>query len=287
MNFKKALLINDTSSEHHIGSKIVIQQIKKLCEQRDIKIVAFYKRSTVLNESQKMKEVFKNIDLVIVNGEGSLHNSPQWFSVLLQTLPENKPCFLINSLWEKMYVNDIGLLNKFKIISLRESFSYQEMKKNNTKHKNIRIVPDLIFNTNSDAVSIGYGDSVLQGLRTELSKKHNYFPLHTEATEPDINAYVNWLKSLKSFYVTGRFHGVCLSIIAEVPFLTFPSNSHKIEGILSDIECQELLIHTHEEICEERIWHDVKNYSEHFKRYKSHAKEKIKMLFDDIAKEVM
>jgi polysaccharide pyruvyl transferase WcaK-like protein len=35
--------------------------------------------------------------------------------------------------------------------------------------------------------------------------------------------------------VTGRFHGVCLALLTSTPFLAVPSNSFKIEGMLSDI----------------------------------------------------
>lgn len=37
------------------------------------------------------------------------------------------------------------------------------------------------------------------------------------------------------FVVTGRFHGVCLALLTNTPFLAVPSNSYKIEGMLSDI----------------------------------------------------
>lgn len=285
MTTKKAILINDTSSESHIGSIMVIQNLVKLCEERNIKINSFYKRYTVLKNSNQLKEDIKNNDLIIVNGEGSLHNSPQWFNVLLNILPNNKPCFLINTLWEKMFINDTQLLKKFKIISFRESFSYNDFKTLCSKHKNVRVVPDLIFNLKDNIQKIGYGDSVLQGLRIEHSKKDNYFPLQINTSQPDVYAYINWLKSL-DYYVTGRFHGACLAILANTPFLVFPSNSHKIESLLKDIKCSELIIRTHKEICKERIWTDVKNYKKLFQTYRKNAKIKIKQLFDDIAKEI-
>ena len=35
--------------------------------------------------------------------------------------------------------------------------------------------------------------------------------------------------------ITGRYHGLCISIMAETPFLILSSNSHKVEAILEDI----------------------------------------------------
>lgn len=37
-----------------------------------------------------------------------------------------------------------------------------------------------------------------------------------------------------SLVVTGRFHGICLAILAKRPFVAFASNTHKIEGLLKD-----------------------------------------------------
>lgn len=34
--------------------------------------------------------------------------------------------------------------------------------------------------------------------------------------------------------ITGRFHGVCLAILLERPFIAVTSNTHKIEGMLVD-----------------------------------------------------
>jgi Polysaccharide pyruvyl transferase len=34
--------------------------------------------------------------------------------------------------------------------------------------------------------------------------------------------------------VTGRFHMICLALLAKTPFIALPSNTHKIEGLLDD-----------------------------------------------------
>jgi polysaccharide pyruvyl transferase WcaK-like protein len=42
--------------------------------------------------------------------------------------------------------------------------------------------------------------------------------------------------SAKSLIVTGRFHMVCMSLLARTPFLALSGNTHKIEGILTDVQ---------------------------------------------------
>ena len=39
-----------------------------------------------------------------------------------------------------------------------------------------------------------------------------------------------------SVVVTGRFHGACLSVVAQRPFVAVSSNTHKIEGLCRDAE---------------------------------------------------
>jgi hypothetical protein len=42
--------------------------------------------------------------------------------------------------------------------------------------------------------------------------------------------------SNKSLIVTGRFHMVCMAMLARTPFIALPGNTHKIEGMLADAE---------------------------------------------------
>jgi hypothetical protein len=50
---------------------------------------------------------------------------------------------------------------------------------------------------------------------------------------PSEEAYLAMLQS-KSLSVTGRFHGVCLNLVAQTPFICLSSNSWKIEAMFAD-----------------------------------------------------
>jgi len=280
---KKAIIINDTTWEKHIGCGSVIESIRQNCKKRNIKVVKSYQRGDVTSKPQEVKEMMNKVDIIFVNGEGSLHHSPQWFSALLEILPHHKSCFLINTIWDKMFFSDVNLLNKFQLISVRESRSYDELLKTYSKPEKISIVPDLIFgldtvNKNTAKNECGFGDSVLYSLREYLSSFDNYFPLNYKEQKVNAQEYINWLRTL-DIYITGRFHGVCLSIMAETKFFTFPSNSHKIEGILKDLDCEELLIRS---LNDTKKINKEKNYIEIFRNYKTNAKEKINIFFDKI-----
>jgi len=52
---------------------------------------------------------------------------------------------------------------------------------------------------------------------------------------PDnVNEYLEVL-SKASGHITGRYHGVCLSILTETPFLCLKSKTSKVEQLISDI----------------------------------------------------
>lgn len=283
---KKVLVINETSLEEHIGSKTVISNIHTLCTQNNMQVIGTLTRKEIERWIPRIKQRLRKTDIVIINGEGSLHDSPDWFSFLIDNiirdkrkLFEDKKIVLINSLWQNM---DHGYMDRFldrlDLITLRESLSYNELIKDYRKDDKISVVPDLIFALDQPP-SIGYGDSVVEDIRDKLKKRDNYLPMNFIKNMPDVYSYMSWLKSLE-LYVTGRFHGVCLSILTKTPFLAIPSNSHKIEGILKDMNCEGLLIKSAHEI--KVIKHLAKKAIPKMEIYNKDAKEKINNLFKQI-----
>jgi len=235
---RKAILLNDTSRENHIGCGLVIQNIKKLCREKGVELLDTFERKNIRPANARLLANIELCDFIIVNGEGSLHHSSGATSGLIEF--GDKPKVLINAVWDKMFL--VGnILNSFSYISVRENRSYAEIIKSVSKEK-VHTVPDMIFYSTESVIvhKLGFGDSVMDFVREKLKKERNYFPMQLAATCPDIYAYINWLKSL-DLYVTGRFHGVCLAMMFQVPFLAIPSNSHKIEGLLEDCGCSDLL----------------------------------------------
>jgi polysaccharide pyruvyl transferase WcaK-like protein len=245
----KAVLLNDTSDEGHLVCPQVVQNIKTLCAKNGIEILGSFTRKNVQDRCPELLKQTQKTDFIIINGEGTLHHSPVIGSELLSF--GNKPIILINAVWEKMFLVS-KFLDKFFYICVRESKSYEEIIKI-VPSKKVQIVPDTIFYTVGEYAvqKIGFGDSVMGFVKEELSREINFFPLQKGEKVPDLQAYINWMKSL-DLYVTGRFHGVCLAMMLQIPFLAIPSNSHKIEGLLADCGCSELLILDKEEIPKKR-----------------------------------
>jgi hypothetical protein len=248
---KKAILINDTSNEHHMGCDTVISNIKYLCILNGIEIIDTFTRNHTKNQHKRLENGIKACDIVIINGEGTLHDQygRNFLQPLLAKIPKGKKTVLINSVWHNMGM--IHQLEKLSLISLRETNSLLSFRKDHPTRSGVIITPDVIFYRQpKETEIIGYGDSVYGNIASQLNKWGNYFPLDyrrdgsplsINIKKDDVNDYIRWLKST-DLHITGRFHGVCLSAIAGTPFLALKSNALKIEGILKDMGCSELLI---------------------------------------------
>ncbi|TGD62674.1 polysaccharide pyruvyl transferase family protein [Tabrizicola sp. WMC-M-20] len=63
-------------------------------------------------------------------------------------------------------------------------------------------------------------------------RRQERFPLYRHL--PSEAAYLDLLRESR-LLVTGRFHGVCLSLVTGTPFVTVSSNSWKIEALFADV----------------------------------------------------
>ncbi len=143
---KNVLLVNDTSNNHHHGCEIVMKNLENLLNKNNLKITKRVKNGiNWLNEISILNNL-KNIDIVIVNGEGSIHHNQKigldMIKIAEYAKKYNKPAVLINCTYEGNSFDYRKYLNFFDIISVRENFSYEELKKINISSL---IVPDLIF----------------------------------------------------------------------------------------------------------------------------------------------
>lgn len=123
---KQALLLNDTALAGNHGSQVVIDQLIRLAGQHGINIAGRQAMDTPLDQLQT-----RGLDLVIVNGEGSLHHAKK-AARAIAAVPEwaetrGLPAFLINSIYQD---NDDAILkgvSRYKQIYLRDAQSFKEL----------------------------------------------------------------------------------------------------------------------------------------------------------------
>jgi polysaccharide pyruvyl transferase WcaK-like protein len=140
---KSVVLLNDTSFENHHGCNIVIENIKRNLEKRDIKLLA----TNPIGKDWKSNKTFLNslnqANGVIINAEGTIHDDSDYAYSLLEIVNyTNRPCFLINMTYQNNSDKFSKLVSKFSKVYVRESLSKKELEKDNIKSV---IVPDMTF----------------------------------------------------------------------------------------------------------------------------------------------
>ncbi|UWU16826.1 polysaccharide pyruvyl transferase family protein (plasmid) [Rhizobium sullae] len=102
---KTAVLINDTSTKSHIGCRIVVAQILRLAAKAGIKVVATCSVHVDWRGQGAILDAMKGADLVIVNGEGTLHHATPQALALAEVASYCRslgiPSVLINSVYEQ------------------------------------------------------------------------------------------------------------------------------------------------------------------------------------------
>ncbi len=188
---KKAVILNDTSYEYHHGCETVIANIKKLLRQHQIAVTATNPVNVDWRENPGLQAKMAEADLILVNGEGSLHHARPRAARLIAVAEHARrnwriSTILINTTCQE---NGPGLTDKMKFftrIYVRESFSQKELEKASIPS---RVVPDMSFYTRYDLgkkpatrEKIGVTDSVSQEISEylyELSRRRNYLYLPT------------------------------------------------------------------------------------------------------------
>ncbi|MCK4442719.1 MAG: polysaccharide pyruvyl transferase family protein [Sulfurovaceae bacterium] len=173
MKITKTVVINDTSYEAHHGCQTVMNNIFKLLKLQKIEILATNPVARDWNHKEFIDNL-KKADIVIINGEGTLHHSQKRAKILSEIIPFsknlNKKVILINATIED---NDEYIMNNIRLADLifvRESMSHNYLLKKNIQST---VVPDMTFYTDivpkhREKKYIAYTDSVYNELSIEL-----------------------------------------------------------------------------------------------------------------------
>ena len=183
---KKVLIINDTSSECHHGCDLVMNNINEILFKFNFdKIFTIFSGKTLIGNKNIIKKL-RHINLVLINGEGTLNNSQERAKNIIKDLIYLKkfhqlPLVLINS---TIYKNNHFIMKNLKLFDLiyvRSSLDKKNLLKYKIKSK---VVPDLTFykfsklkikKKNIEKISITdcYNDSISEKFY-EFSKKNNF-----------------------------------------------------------------------------------------------------------------
>lgn len=229
----KVAILNDTGHQKHFGCQLVSQAIAQLCYECDMAVLG----STRTNQSwYEIRDVLDQCDLVILNGEGTMHRGISDHSLHLAKVAEYYPTVLVNSVWQGMGMQP----DRFLECAFRESLSQQEAGRG-------KVIPDLSFLWASRIPACDPLGPVLAG--DTVGRPGMPGRPHHDALRFFDQKYL--LKAVKGRGIyTGRFHGVCVAAMMNQPFAAWPSNTHKIEGLLADMGVPHLYFKTWQKACE-------------------------------------
>ena len=222
-----AALVNSTGHQAHFGCKVVGEVLDKEFARRDMEL----KLKVPCGKSWKpYGDDLKKVDLIVVNGEGSLHHNRPKYLELLELASVNK-VVLVNSIFQAIPEPNAKLLSRFKLVSLRESLSRELAKK---YHPGAIVTPDVFFLYNLPEASLqrlSAGIGFFPAVGEQLNCDHDL-----DAADPNVISKA----ASYSRIVTGRFHGICLSAMMGKPFSGYTSNSWKNLGIMTDMGAEGL-----------------------------------------------
>ena len=201
--------------------------------------------SIVLDKGWQITD-YDNADIVIVNGEGSMHHFKEKFEdtakyhkieLLEKAKRDGKQAYLVNTVWEDNKSERVAnLIRSLNYVCVRELMSWREMRKI-IPHVDIGI--DLAYFTPvSDKPTNAYKDQIIVGdFHNKKVLKDKRLKFLKELPKINIRGYASWenyvndLKNAK-LIITGRQHEVFAACSARLPFATFAGNTHKVEGVM-------------------------------------------------------
>jgi polysaccharide pyruvyl transferase WcaK-like protein len=176
-NKSNLLVLNDTRFEQHHGCSRVMNCIDFYANKyaKNVEYLSL-NEDWQTSESAKQKIIFA--DIIIVNGEGTIHHNAQRGLSLIKVASFAKhyqsKCYLINMTYQENPQFYCEYLKDFEAIYVRESYSYNELKALNIDS---RVVADLTFSfepsqkKDSSSNQIVITDSVITSITQSLIKK--------------------------------------------------------------------------------------------------------------------
>jgi hypothetical protein len=160
-----AVLLNDTRVDLHHGCNRVVEAILKLLEKNGIDLIASHPAHSDWSADGAFLAAMERAQLIVVNGEGTIHHNSQTGRWLLRAGAFAKargiPAVLVNCGWEANGPEMVAMLDDFALISFRDHQSAAVM-----QGRPCRVVPDLSLYPVGDVPlqhrtnGIGFTDSV-------------------------------------------------------------------------------------------------------------------------------
>jgi len=263
-------VFNDTTPHRHFGSESVMAALDANVVARGARIIYRHPVGKSWQTDPEALAAIDRVDLVLVNGEGTIHHGkPEAASLALlgpHCAARGKPCFLINAMIQANNQATMSDLAAFSGVWVREGRSAEEA---NRWGVAAEICGDLSFfhalpqhdggqdrglvldspnptitvdmaaiaaALKADFVAMRHSRRGLKAYKKD-SLRWRYETGKPTAIVAGIGTFQQFAAFLarRRFLVTARFHGMCFAVNSRVPFSVVPSNVWKSDAVLSDI----------------------------------------------------
>lgn len=268
--------MGDTSlNSPHFGCQLVGQTFREQFSRAGLDLIATlpYNFSQFPGAAENLKEA----DLLVINGEGSIHHGRYHHLIKLAS---DYPCALVNCVYQE---NPVWTeLRNFLYISARESLSANEI---HSQGVECQVVPDVLFASfllNSFVCKEAIKDLGI----TDSAQKTNYqfgpfnlrLRLGRSPKQKMVADYLNFLCQHKRLCI-GRFHAAIAASVLGIPFSTWDSNTWKMRGLMQDMG----LSHLHFTSREEAMKAVPFEFDPKISYFVEQAKQNIETMFDTLA----
>lgn len=267
------VLFNDTTTSRHFGCDAVGSTLNEFLDTGASSVIKRYPLGYAWQDDKYVESVIESANVVIVNGEGSIHHGSTRARQLAAIGPMcralDRPCCLINATIQGNGETVFRDLAEFTGIWVRESRSQLDLMSAGIRAE---VCPDLSFwqelgQWHPETHKVAFIDSVDKRINQKLewaaathgtrllSMKRSeagealYYPMRSRlarvlsrypqpaATAGAVRSYRGFAEFLarKRGLVTGRFHGLCFGLNMGIPLAVVPSNTWKSEGLVDDV----------------------------------------------------
>jgi hypothetical protein len=240
----KVCILNDTS-RFHFGSATVMQQIFRSMENLDWQILAsFFGNSFMFDRAEPLldESLLERADVLVINGEGSIHHDSTMSLYLLDTIEKyrHKKICLVNTLWQEMSAASEEKLQHADLVIARDHESHRAL--SGFYRGSLHLAPDFSSRDIPPPVPMQDQGIVFGGFywnqhaktagiaKSSIALRDMAETSVIDITRENWHVTVNKLRNAK-LLVTGKFHEVMAANVARCPFLFCPVTTHKIELI--------------------------------------------------------
>jgi len=273
----KVVYVGDVSLRTpHFGCQLVGQAFREQFARVGLELL--YTLPARLETVANWRHYLERADLVVINGEGSIHHGR--FQNLID-LAGDYPCALVNCVYQDNPVNPN--LKKFKWISARESMSASVIRE---QGGSVKVVPDVLFASSflrsfvpsvPASKDFGFTDCAEKVVKRLGPIRLRYRPGFSPKTKV-VGDYLNFLASHKRMAI-GRFHAVVCCSVMGTPFSSWDSNTWKTKGLMHDMGVPQL----HFGSRDEALANIPSSFSEGIAQFRAEARDRIVRMFDCLA----